>query len=187
MQEGIVRGSGLRLRKTLKSGAVVKELRKNSKVTILGTETWHRVRTRDGQEGYVFADFVDLDHASEPSAASGVGTLSVVRYQNPRFIGEVANVDADFVASLNRVAGFAKRREGPRLRRGLRGDARQPRGGSRRIVRRRASRPRAARGRASPRRGRRRGVQGGAVAHGGGASDWRAPIATGDGAGRGPR
>ena len=53
------------------------------------------------------------------------------------------------------MAGFTKRREGPRLRRGLRGDARQPRGRSRRIVRRRASRPRAARGRA-----RRRGVDG---------------------------
>ncbi len=76
MQEGTVRVSGLNLRRSLKTGSVVKELRKNSRVTILGTETWHRVRTRDGQEGFVFGDFVEIDRAPAdagdgPSAGLG--------------------------------------------------------------------------------------------------------------------
>lgn len=109
MQEGIVRGSGLRLRATLTSGPVLKELRKNSRVTILGTETWHRVRTRDGLEGFVFADFVDLDPvATSAVEAPSDEALRVVVYQHPRFIGDVVRVDADFVPHLDRVAGFAE-------------------------------------------------------------------------------
>jgi len=114
MQDGTVRVSGLNLRKSLKAGPVGKVLRRNSRVTILGTETWHRVRTRDGQEGYVFADFVEIDH--EPaisSTARGVvaaaePTLRLTTYQNERFTGSVATVDADFVPHLDRLAGFAR-------------------------------------------------------------------------------
>ena len=84
------------------------------------------------------------------------------------------------------LAGFTKRREGPRLRRGLRGRASTARG-SRRIFRRRASRPRAAQ-----RDARRRGVDGAEAYRAApslAAASFRlsAPIATGDGAGRGPR
>lgn len=112
MQEGTVRVSGLNLRKSLKTGTVVKELRKNSRVTILGTETWHRVRTRNGEEGFVFADFVEIDHvpAEMAEARDGPsGKLRLTQYQNDRFIGNVVNVDADFVPHLDPIAGFAKK------------------------------------------------------------------------------
>ncbi len=126
MQEGTVRVSGLNLRESLKTGIVVKKLRKNSKVTILGTETWHRVRTRDGQEGVVFGDYVEVDHepsvpavgaaaeaaveatAGVTAAPSSTSSLQLKSYQNDRVIGSVATVDADLVPHLDRIAGFAE-------------------------------------------------------------------------------
>lgn len=112
MQEGTVRVSGLNLRASLKTGTVAKKLRKNSRVTILGTETWHRVRTRDGKEGFVFGDFVEIDHVPAETAGAGEdpnGKLQLIGYQNDRFIGSVPKVDADFVPHLDRIAGFAEK------------------------------------------------------------------------------
>jgi D-alanyl-D-alanine carboxypeptidase len=112
MQDGTVRIGGLNLRKSLKAGSVSKVLRKNSRVTILGTETWHRVRTRDGEEGYVFADFVEIDRAVESTRGIDGPPLAgnplvITTYQNPRFTGQPATVDADFVPHLDRISGFA--------------------------------------------------------------------------------
>jgi hypothetical protein len=55
-----------------KGGAVIRNLRRNSGVEILGKETWLRVRTSDGKQGFVLADFVetapeDLFPAARPS------------------------------------------------------------------------------------------------------------------------
>jgi hypothetical protein len=113
MQDGTVRVSGLNLRRSLNAGPVVKVPRKNSRVTILGTETWHRVRTRDGQEGFVFADFIETDHVppSSPAVIDAVSSegprLVPTTYQNERFTGAVVTVDADFVSHLDRIASFA--------------------------------------------------------------------------------
>jgi hypothetical protein len=134
MQDGTVRVSGLNLRKSLKVGASVKVLRKGSRLTILGTETWHRVRTRDGQEGFVFADFVEIDHHAMPgslvtieeSGSSSDPTLLLTTFQNDRFTGHVATVDADFVPHLDRIAGFAEECE---LKVFVTSSLRQPEGG----------------------------------------------------------
>lgn len=113
MPEGTVRVSGLNLRRSLKPGRVLKSLRKNSKVTILGTETWYRVRTRDGLEGLVFGDFIEMEHG--PEAPTGGSTtapsskLERMRYRNERFVGNPAIVDVDFVPHLDRIAGYAKK------------------------------------------------------------------------------
>lgn len=109
MPQGTVRVSGLNLRESLKPGAVVKSLRKNSKVTILGTETWHRVRTRDGLEGLVFGDFIEMDHSTTGSPTTTSTKLERTTYRNERFIGSAAIVDVDFVPALDRIAGFAKK------------------------------------------------------------------------------
>lgn len=195
MQKGTVRVSGLNLRKSLTTGTVIKKLRKNSRVTILGTETWHRVRTRDGKEGVVFGDFVEIDHEPTAMEAAGGGvletalgaaaealagtaaeaaagapaedaapaetvagaaagtvaraaaetvaraaveeaggaaeatvstTLRLQSYQNDRFIGNVATVDADLVPHLDRIARFAEECE---LKVFVTSSLRDPRGG----------------------------------------------------------
>jgi hypothetical protein len=74
----IARG-GLELRKSPKTGGVIKSLRRSSKVEILGQETWLRVRTRDGDEGYVLADFIEI--APEdlfPSPEAGLAAVEAL-------------------------------------------------------------------------------------------------------------
>lgn len=117
----IARG-GLSLRRTPKTGKVSKTLRRGSKVTVLEEETWLRVRTRAGDEGYVLADFVELDPGtlSEPPAASVEVPLPadgaeaaafdecvIKRYRNTRFIGKELRADRDFFPGLDRLNGYA--------------------------------------------------------------------------------
>ncbi len=115
----IARG-GLNLRETPKTGEVIKALRRGSKVEVLEEETWYRVRTRDGREGFVLSDFVELapetlfpavaDDVVAPETDAAVEASSacdIRRYRNDRFIGNELRADADFFAALDRLNAFA--------------------------------------------------------------------------------
>jgi hypothetical protein len=117
------------LRKAPKTGAVRKKLRRIARVEILGKETWLRVRTRDGAEGYVLADHVETapadlfppTRAPEATVARGVSgkpasaaitpptaVLCDIRvYRNTRFIGNELRADVDFFPCLDRLNAFA--------------------------------------------------------------------------------
>lgn len=111
MADGTVRTSGLNLRESVKVGKVVKVLRKTTRVEILGEETWLRVRTRDGEEGFVFGDFVERD--APATGGSALASLApsrecvLERFHHERFIGKQVTADRDFFQPLDRVAGFA--------------------------------------------------------------------------------
>jgi len=126
----IARG-GLQLRKSPKTGTVLKTLRRNSSLEILEKETWLRVRTRDGEEGYVLADFVETaaadlfpgpvqprpppqvppEGAPAPSGNGGAAAAAAVCdiriYRNTRFIGGELRADVEFFPSLDALNGFA--------------------------------------------------------------------------------
>ena len=112
MSDGTVIATGLNLRKSLATGTVVKVLRKSSRVEILGEETWYRVKTRDGLEGFVFGDFVekDLGLPGEPAPLPDVPspTCELRHFSHERFIGDAITADEDFFPFLDRIAGFAK-------------------------------------------------------------------------------
>lgn len=112
MTDGTVTTTGLNLRKNVKPGKVLKVLRRSSRVEILGKGTWLRVRTRDGLEGYVSGDFIDMDapltgRIATPEAPTGECRLE--RYAHKRFTGRVVTADLEFFALLDRVAEFAER------------------------------------------------------------------------------
>jgi hypothetical protein len=115
MPDGTVIASGLNLRAALKTGKVVKVLRRSSRVEILGEETWYRVRTRDGLEGYVFGDFIEKDVADVGVGPPAVDPTSpstgcvLESYRNERFIGQPVTADVDFFPFLDRLAEFAAR------------------------------------------------------------------------------
>lgn len=106
----IARG-GLNLRRQPGAGRVLKALRRGSKVEILGRETWLRVRTRDGREGWVLSDHVETDSTDLfPPAPTGTALSPVcdIRiYRNSQFIGEELHADLDFFACLDRLNAFA--------------------------------------------------------------------------------
>lgn len=116
----IARG-GLNLRKSPKTGAVIKALRRNSKVEILEQETWLRVKARDGAEGYVLADFIEIspEHLfpspaedlgsteSEAEATTAAMDCDIRPYQNDRFIGKELRADLDFFPCLDHLNDFA--------------------------------------------------------------------------------
>lgn len=117
----IARG-GLNLRRTPKTGKISKTLRRGSRVTVLEEETWLRVRTRAGDEGYVLADFVELDPdaISEPTAVpmpeappadqveqAPSDECVIERYRNTQFIGKELRADRDFLPSLDRLNRYA--------------------------------------------------------------------------------
>ncbi|MDH3404200.1 MAG: M15 family metallopeptidase [Acidobacteriota bacterium] len=110
MPDGTVRASGLNLRGPLTMGEVIKVLRKSSRVEILGEETWLRVKTRDGLEGFVFGDFIERDEAPPAPAVATVafsGSLTLAQFQHERFIGAPITADVEFFPLLDRIAGFA--------------------------------------------------------------------------------
>ena len=116
----IARG-GLNLRKSPKTGKVIKALRRGTNVEILEEETWCRVKTRDGTEGFVLADFVELapetlfpeslDDGGAGEREVDVSTPSDVcdirRYRNDRFIGNELRADFDFFRCLDQLNQFA--------------------------------------------------------------------------------
>lgn len=121
MQEGLVRASNVNLRKTPKTGKVIRQIRKGSKIEVLGQEVWYLVRTSKGEVGYLLGDFVDkeIDPAAsapvveaaadrdEETTLSPVAELAV--YHNDRFQGGKEVVaDRDFFPHLDRVNQFAE-------------------------------------------------------------------------------
>ncbi len=111
MPDGTVTTSGLNLRKNVRPGKVLKVLRRSSRVEILGQGTWLRVRTRDGQEGFVSGDFIDIDApltASIAAAHTPSDKCVLERFGHKRFTGRVVTADLEFFGLLKRIAGFAE-------------------------------------------------------------------------------
>ncbi len=121
MSEGMViaRG-GLNLRKSPKTGNVLKSLRRGAKVEVLGEETWLRVKIRDGTVGYVAADFIESVPASESASPAAVAdaiaeavsteesdVCDIRPYHRARFIGSEIRADADFSRHLDRIDQYA--------------------------------------------------------------------------------
>lgn len=120
----IARG-GLNLRNSPKTGAVMKTLRRGSKVEVLEEETWLKVKARDGSVGYVLSDFIekeDTDLVDQSTSDTPVSTTAadvlalaanerddcvIKTYTNTQFIGKEARVDADFVPHLDRLNRYA--------------------------------------------------------------------------------
>jgi len=120
----IARG-GLNLRRSPKTGKIVKTLRRGSKVEVLGQETWLRVKTRDGNVGYVLGDFIETSPDSDarqprakagdsvaPSAepsrtAEAAETCDIQLYRAERFVGSALRADRDFWPSLDRIGQYA--------------------------------------------------------------------------------
>ena len=127
MSRGLViaRG-GLNLRESPKTGDVIRALRRGSKVDILEQETWLRVRTSDGSEGYVLSDFVEretddlVDQSNSDAPVSTVASeilalaenesdeSDIRLYTNTQFIGKEMRIDADFIPHLDRLNQYAR-------------------------------------------------------------------------------
>lgn len=111
MPRGTVRASNVNLRKSPKTGTVIKQLRRNSRVEVLGEETWYRVKTTDGKVGFILGDFVDKEIPGAPPAPSedGMSDKCVLDvFTDARFVGKELIADRDFFPSLDRLARFAE-------------------------------------------------------------------------------
>lgn len=62
--------SGLRLRESPKTGATLDALPEGTQLKVLAEETWIKVRTQQGLEGYVSADFTETSEAPNEAAAA---------------------------------------------------------------------------------------------------------------------
>ena len=115
----IARG-GLNLRRSPKTGAIVKKLRRGSSLEILSEETWLRVRASDGSTGWVSGDLVEREPAAAlmPEGAAPAATAGLLDttpsdvcilgpYHNVRFVGAEILADADFFPVLDRLNDFA--------------------------------------------------------------------------------
>lgn len=121
MREGtVIARGGLSLRRSPKTGQVVKTLRRGSGVEILGEETWLRVRASDGTTGWVLGDFIEQDPAAVvmPEGAARAAAAGLVDtapsdicvigpYHNVRFVGAEILADADFLPLLDRLNDLA--------------------------------------------------------------------------------
>ncbi len=121
MRKGtVIARGGLDLRRTPKTGAIVKRLRRGSDLEILGRDTWLRVRASDGSTGWVQGDLVEREPAAAlmpegaaPAAAAGLldtapSDICVIGpYHNVRFVGAEVLADADFFPLLDRLNDLA--------------------------------------------------------------------------------
>ncbi len=121
----IARG-GLRLRKSPKTGKIIHTLRRGTKVEILEEEIWLKVRTRNGETGYVLADYIEKDETEQidPIGAGNVARAAVDAvataadgdsdrceikiYTNSQFIGRELRADVDFAPHLDRLNQIAQ-------------------------------------------------------------------------------
>lgn len=125
MNKGLVTArGGLNLRKSPKTGAVLRALRKGSKVEILEEETWLRVKASDGKVGYVLADHIEkeasslVNHSDLAIAANITDVASLAdqeqdqceikTYTSSQFIGKEMRVDIDFIPHLDRLNQYAQ-------------------------------------------------------------------------------
>ena len=123
--------SGLRLRASAQDGAIVDTLPLGTDVEVVQRETWVRVRTADGETGWVLGDY--LEHAAreddavsqadaEAAAASAEGGIpdvaqsadEIVAFEDPALVGEPLRAHGAFVPALRRICDYA-REHGVRL------------------------------------------------------------------------
>ena len=124
MDRGLViaRG-GLNLRKSPKTGKVLRTLRKGSKVELLDEETWLRVKASDGSTGFVLSDYIEKEQSNLINHANVIVNTEVDEqiiedqeqddciikiYSNTQFIGKEMRIDVDFIPYLDRLNQYAK-------------------------------------------------------------------------------
>ncbi len=111
MQKGrVISTTGLNLR--LKpNGEKVGVLAHNEEFTIVDEVAFYRVKSKNGQVGYVHGNYVEKIPSSILLPKTKVDTINPkfkeVIFNNDSFIGEAARVDQDFVPDLNRLAEYA--------------------------------------------------------------------------------
>lgn len=90
--------SGLRLRAEPKTGAVIGALEYGAQVEVLGEETWLKVKTSNGVEGYVLSDYVELSSIKGPLHATESAEPRIITYHSTtnRIQGKPARVDIAF-------------------------------------------------------------------------------------------
>ena len=85
--------SGLRLRASAQDGAIVDTLPLGTEVEVVQRETWVRVRTADGETGWVLGDY--LEHAArEEDAVSPADAESTVATAEAAFPDDAPSADA---------------------------------------------------------------------------------------------
>lgn len=119
MQKGRVKSTtGLNLRDK-PNGEKVAVLAHDQEFTIVDQVTFYRVKTRDGQTGYVHGSYVekmptftDLPSEQAITVAEEEGSylpdFKPVVFLDDHFVGESVTVDQDFVPELKRLSGFAQ-------------------------------------------------------------------------------
>ena len=97
------------------NGNKIDVLRHNETFEILDQVTFYRVRTEEGQVGYLHGDYVEKIPNEEsivtPEAPIVDGLSSEfekITFTHPQFIGDPVTVDKDFAKELNRVGHFAE-------------------------------------------------------------------------------
>lgn len=90
--------SGLRLRSAPKTGAVIGALAYGSQVEVLGEETWLKVKTSNGMEGYVLSDYVELSSIKGPIHSAESAEPKIITYQpfSARIQGKPVKIDIGF-------------------------------------------------------------------------------------------
>ena len=106
--------SGLNLREK-PNGNKINVLAPDAQVEILQEVKFLRVKTSDGQIGYVHSDYIDESPALNEVQASGEiddvfpdPEFKLVKFTGDCFIGQPAMVDVDFALCLKRVNTYAK-------------------------------------------------------------------------------
>ncbi|MCD4694732.1 MAG: SH3 domain-containing protein [Bacteroidales bacterium] len=111
MQKGrVISTTGLNLR-IKPNGEKVGVLSHNEEFTIVDEVAFFRVKTKNGQVGYVHSDYVEKIPSSTLLSKAKTDTINPrfkeVVFSNDSFIGEAARVDQDFVPDLDRLAKYA--------------------------------------------------------------------------------
>jgi hypothetical protein len=115
MDKGRVKSdTGLNLRDK-PNGQKISVLQHNEEVEILDEVSFFRVRSQNGEVGYVHGAFLERMpgfKAHKPELQSkhafSSETFDLVTFTNESFVGEAVKIDNDFVAALNRVGQYAK-------------------------------------------------------------------------------
>ncbi|MCP4866380.1 SH3 domain-containing protein [Alteromonas alba] len=73
--------SGLCLRAQPKTGAIIGALEYGSQLEVISEETWLKVKTVNGTEGYVLADYVELSNVRPPKNTQSAANNHIITYR----------------------------------------------------------------------------------------------------------
>ena len=104
--------SGLNLRET-PNGKKIGVLAHNEEVDILEEVMFFRVKTQDGQVGYVHGDYLDespqpVISAEDTNDENALPAFELVTFTASQFVGKEVRVDRDFLPALENINGYAQ-------------------------------------------------------------------------------